>query len=176
VDTKILLARQQGVGPAYPLSREKLSPILAYYIVNTSEEGISTAERIVEFGGLGHSAVIHSSDEAIIKAFSQRLKAGRLIINSPSTHGAIGDIYNTNIPSLTLGCGSFGRNSTTSNVSAVNLINKKRVARRREWICSGSRSLKRYISNSVIHNTLSTCPTLQERLSSQTHICRNQDM
>lgn len=130
-DTKILIARLEGVGPQYPLSREKLSPILAYYVVENAQQGIKRAEEMVEFGGLGHSAVIHSEDPDVIEAFSKRIKAGRLIINSPSTHGAIGDIYNTNMPSLTLGCGSFGRNSTTSNVSAVNLINKKRVARRR---------------------------------------------
>jgi len=130
-DTKILIAKLNGVGPEYPLSREKLSPILAYYIVDGWEQGIRIAEEMVEFGGLGHSAVIHSENEKVIDEFARRIKAGRLIINSPSTHGAIGDIYNTNMPSLTLGCGSFGRNSTTDNVSAVNLINKKRVAKRR---------------------------------------------
>ncbi len=131
VTTKILIAYQEEVGPEYPLSREKLSPILAYYIVDSTEDGIRRAEQMVEFGGMGHSAVIHSQDEKVIEEFSNRLKAGRLIVNSPSTHGAIGDIYNTNMPSLTLGCGSFGKNSTTQNVSAVNLINKKRVARRK---------------------------------------------
>jgi len=130
-DTKILIAKLDGVGPEYPLSREKLSPILAYYIVENAEQGIQRAVEMVDFGGQGHSAVIHSENEQIIEEFSKRVKTGRLIINSPSTHGAIGDIYNTNMPSLTLGCGTFGRNSTTSNVSAVNLINKKRVARRR---------------------------------------------
>ena len=130
-DTKILVAPIDGVGPNYPLSREKLSPVLALYIVEGYEEGIRRAEEMVAFGGMGHSAVIHSEDEKVIDLFSERIKAGRLIVNSPSTHGAIGDIYNTNMPSLTLGCGSFGNNSTTSNVSAVNLINKKRVARRR---------------------------------------------
>jgi acetaldehyde dehydrogenase/alcohol dehydrogenase len=75
--------------------------------------------------------VIHAEDESVIDAFASRLKASRLIINSPASHGAIGDIYNTNMPSLTLGCGSYGRNATTANVSAVNLVNKKRVARRR---------------------------------------------
>jgi len=129
--TKILVAPQEGVGPEYPLSREKLSPILAYYIVDSTEDGIRKAEQMVEFGGLGHSAVIHSQDERVIDEFSHRIMAGRLIVNSPSTHGAIGDIYNTNMPSLTLGCGSYGRNSTTQNISVVNLINKKRVARRR---------------------------------------------
>lgn len=130
-DTKILVAKLEGVGPDYPLSREKLSPVLAYFVVDNYEKGIERAEEMVDFGGLGHSAVIHSSDKNVIDLFAKRIKAGRLIINSPSTHGAIGDIYNTNMPSLTLGCGSFGHNSTTSNVSAVNLINKKRVAQRR---------------------------------------------
>lgn len=130
-ETKILIAKLEGIGNDYPLSREKLSPILAYYIVENSEEGINKAEEMVEFGGLGHSAVIHSENQEVINQFHARVKVGRLIINSPSTHGAIGDIYNTNIPSLTLGCGSYGHNSTTSNVSAVNLINKKRMARRK---------------------------------------------
>jgi len=130
-DTKILIAGLEGVGNAYPLSREKLSPILAYYIVENSDEGIKRSEEMVEFGGLGHSAVIHSENQEVINDFNNRVRVGRLIINSPSTHGAIGDIYNTNIPSLTLGCGSYGHNSTTSNVSAVNLINKKRMARRK---------------------------------------------
>lgn len=130
-NTKILIAKLNGVGPEYPLSREKLSPVLAYYVVNDTEEGILTAEKMVEFGGLGHSAVIHSENQDIINDFSKRVKVGRLIVNSPSTHGAIGDIYNTNMPSLTLGCGSYGRNSTTANVSAANLINRKRMARRR---------------------------------------------
>jgi acetaldehyde dehydrogenase / alcohol dehydrogenase len=129
--TKILIAYQEEVGPEYPLSREKLSPILAYYIVDSSSEGINRAEQMVEFGGLGHSAVIHSQDENVIDEFSNRVKAGRLMVNSPSTHGAIGDIYNTTMPSLTLGCGSYGKNSTTQNVSVVNLLNKKRVARRK---------------------------------------------
>ncbi|NLO83038.1 MAG: bifunctional acetaldehyde-CoA/alcohol dehydrogenase [Clostridiales bacterium] len=130
-DTKILVARLDGVGPKYPLSREKLSPILALYIVKDHTEGIRIAEQIVEFGGLGHSAVIHSENPEVIKQFSTKIKAGRLIVNSPSSQGAIGDIYNTNMPSLTLGCGSYGHNSTTANVSAVNLINIKRVANRR---------------------------------------------
>ncbi len=130
-DTKVLVVYEEGVGVDFPFSREKLSPVLAYYIVDSKEEGIKKAEELLEFGGLGHSAVIHSEDEQTILEFSNRVKAGRIIVNSPSTHGAIGDIYNTNMPSLTLGCGTFGGNSTTSNVSSVNLINVKRVAKRR---------------------------------------------
>lgn len=130
-DTRILMVPLKGVGLDYPLSHEKLSPVLAYYVVNGVDEGIKRAEEMVEFGGLGHSAAIHSNDPEVIERFSAGLKAGRIIVNSPSTHGAIGDIYNTNMPSLTLGCGSYGHNSTTQNVSTVNLVNIKRVAKRR---------------------------------------------
>lgn len=128
--TKILVAEIEGVGTKYPLSAEKLSPVLACYKVKTADEGIARAAEVVEFGGMGHSSAIHSNDDAVIQRFANRLQTGRIIVNSPSTHGAIGDIYNTNLPSLTLGCGSYGRNSTSSNVTAVNLINVKRVARR----------------------------------------------
>ena len=130
-DTKILVVYEEGIGREYPFSKEKLSPVLTYYIVENEEEGINKAERLLEFGGLGHSAVIHSENKETVLKFSETMKAGRIIVNSPSTHGAIGDIYNTNMPSLTLGCGSFGGNSTTANVSSVNLINIKRVADRR---------------------------------------------
>ncbi|CZT57527.1 bifunctional acetaldehyde-CoA/alcohol dehydrogenase [Solibaculum mannosilyticum] len=130
-DTKILIARLPDVGPEYPLSREKLSPVLAYFVVKDWREGFAKAKAMLELGGLGHSAVIHSNDPELVKAYGREMKVGRVICNSPSSQGAIGDIYNTNTPSLTLGCGSFGRNSTTSNVSSVNLINRKRLAKRR---------------------------------------------
>ncbi|MFJ2044350.1 MULTISPECIES: bifunctional acetaldehyde-CoA/alcohol dehydrogenase [Paenibacillus] len=129
-NTKILVAEIEGVGTKFPLSAEKLSPVLACYKVKTAAEGIERAAEVVAFGGMGHSSVIHSTNEEVISKFADRLQTGRIIVNSPSTHGAIGDIYNTNMPSLTLGCGSYGRNSTSSNVTAVNLINVKRVARR----------------------------------------------
>ena len=129
--TKVIVVYEDGIGEDFPFSKEKLSPVLTYYIVDSFEEALDKAEGLLEFGGLGHSAVIHSEDKEKILEFSKRMKAGRIIVNSPSTHGAIGDIYNTNMPSLTLGCGSFGGNSTTANVSSVNLINRKRVARRR---------------------------------------------
>ncbi len=129
--TKILLAKLDGVGDDYPLSKEKLSPILAYYVVKDTDQALELGSKLLNYGGLGHSAVIHSEDKEVIAKYEKKMKAGRLIVNSPSTHGAIGDIYNTNLPSLTLGCGTFGGNSTTANVSAVNLLNVKRVAKRR---------------------------------------------
>ena len=130
LDTKVMVVREHGVGPNYPFSKEKLSPILSYYIVENEDEGVALSEKLIEFGGLGHSAVIHTENQDTIDHFSSVVKVGRIIINSPSSHGAIGDIYNTNMPSLTLGCGTFGGNSTTDNVSSVNLINLKRVAKR----------------------------------------------
>ncbi len=130
-ETKILCCEIEGAGPEYPLSREKLSPVLAVIKAKDVNDGIRKAEIMVEMGGLGHTSSVHSTDDEVIKEFSRRLKTGRIVVNSPSTHGAIGDLYNTNMPSLTLGCGSYGCNSTTQNVSAVNLINTKRVAKRK---------------------------------------------
>ncbi|KHF40203.1 bifunctional acetaldehyde-CoA/alcohol dehydrogenase [Halalkalibacter okhensis] len=129
-ETKILLAELKGVGPKYPLSREKLSPVLACYRVRSTEEGMRRAEEMLEFGGLGHSAVIHTNNEDVIRQFGLRMKACRIIANAPSSQGAIGDIYNAFLPSLTLGCGSYGKNSVSSNVGTVNLVNVKKVARR----------------------------------------------
>ena len=130
-ETKILCCEIDGAGPDYPLSREKLSPVLAIIKAKDVNDGITKAEIMVEMGGLGHTSSIHSSNDEVINEFSRRLRTGRIVVNSPSTHGAIGDIYNTNMPSLTLGCGSYGCNSTTQNVTAVNLINTKRVAKRK---------------------------------------------
>ncbi|MEG2813707.1 MAG: bifunctional acetaldehyde-CoA/alcohol dehydrogenase [Oscillospiraceae bacterium] len=129
--TKILLARLKTVGPESPLSREKLSPVLAYFVVKDTAEGFQKAKQMLDLGGLGHSAVIHSTNEEIITAYGNAMKVGRVITNSPSSQGGIGDIYNENTPSLTLGCGSFGKNSTTQNVSTHNLLNIKRIAKRR---------------------------------------------
>ena len=129
--TKILIAKLPEPSREYPLSLEKLSPVLAYFTVKDYHQGFEYASRMLDLGGLGHSAVIHSTNSELCNAFGEQMKVGRIIVNSPSSQGAIGDIYNTNMPSLTLGCGSFGHNSTTSNVSSVNLINKKRIAKRR---------------------------------------------
>lgn len=130
-NTKILIVRLKGVGKDYPLSVEKLSPVLSYYTVKDSLEGFERCKEILKFNGEGHTAVIHSQDERIIEKFGEMMDAGRIIVNSPSSQGAIGDIYNCATPSLTLGCGSKGKNSTTDNVSVNNLLNIKRVFKRR---------------------------------------------
>lgn len=129
-DIKILVAEISGVGEDYPLSKEKLSPVLACIKVKNADEGIEKCVEMTEFGGLGHSACIHSNNDNIILQFSNKVKTGRLLINTPSSQGAIGGIYNSNTPSLTLGCGSMGNNSTTDNISAINLINLKKVTKR----------------------------------------------
>lgn len=129
--TVILAAECKTVGPEEPLTREKLSPVLAILKSKDSNEGILLSEKMVEFNGLGHSAAIHSNDESIIEEFGLRLKAVRIIANSPATFGGIGNIYNSFIPSLTLGCGSYGRNSVGDNVSAINLLNIKKIGSRK---------------------------------------------
>lgn len=130
-ETKVLCCEIDDVGHNFPLSREKLSPVLAIIKAKDVEDGMNKSETMLNLGGLGHTAVIHSTDNKVIEEFGNRMKAGRIIVNSPSALGGIGDIYNSMMPSLTLGCGSYGRNSTSQNVSANNLINKKRIANRR---------------------------------------------
>ncbi|PFN29751.1 bifunctional acetaldehyde-CoA/alcohol dehydrogenase [Bacillus cereus] len=130
--TKMLVAEIQGIGPAYPLSREKLSPVLACIKANSLEEGFTYCEEMLNLGGLGHSAVIHSANKEVQKQFGLRMKACRLIVNAPSSQGGIGEIYNGFIPSLTLGCGSYGKNSVSQNVTATHLLNIKRLANRKK--------------------------------------------
>ncbi|MDG2941938.1 bifunctional acetaldehyde-CoA/alcohol dehydrogenase [Exercitatus varius] len=129
--TNILAAECKEVSPKEPLTREKLSPVLAILKSNSTEQGLALSEAMVEFNGLGHSAAIHTKDANLAKQFGERVKAIRVIWNSPSTFGGIGDVYNAFLPSLTLGCGSYGKNSVSNNVSAMNLVNIKRVGRRR---------------------------------------------
>jgi len=129
-DTSILMAECNEVGPDEPLTREKLSPLIAVLKSKDKEDGLRLAEEMVEFDGLGHSAAIHTKDKALVEEYGKRIKAVRILWNQPSALGGIGDIYNALIPSLTLGCGSYGHNSISNNVSAVNLVNVKRVARR----------------------------------------------
>ncbi|MBP2581151.1 acetaldehyde dehydrogenase/alcohol dehydrogenase [Streptomyces sp. PvR006] len=128
--TSILLAECAEVGEGEPLTREKLSPVLAALKADSTEHGLELSARMVAFHGLGHSAAIHTEDEELAEEFGRRVKAVRVIVNAPSTFGGIGDVYNSFLPSLTLGCGSYGHNSVSDNVTAVNLINVKRIGRR----------------------------------------------
>lgn len=128
--TNILAAYCAEVGPKEPLTREKLSPVIAILKAESTDDGIAKAKAMVEFNGLGHSAAIHTSDPELPKRFGREVEAIRIICNSPSTFGGIGNVYNAFIPSLTLGCGSYGHNSVGDNVSTINLLNIKKVGRR----------------------------------------------
>ena len=114
----------------YPLALEKLSPVLAVVKAQDSEEAFEMCERML-IHGAGHTAVVHSSDNGIIERYGEVMKASRIVVNSPASFGAIGDVYNSMAPSLTLGCGSYGKNSVSENVTAKNLVNRKKVAKRR---------------------------------------------
>jgi len=129
--TVMLVAELTGVGKEEPLSHEKLSPVLGAYCVQSTEEAFKIAETMLEIGGLGHTAVIHTTNDDMMTAFGLRMKACRILVNSPSAHGGIGDLYNEMTPSLTLGCGSYGKNSVSENVTAKHLLNVKKVAKRR---------------------------------------------
>ncbi|MBU4200323.1 MAG: bifunctional acetaldehyde-CoA/alcohol dehydrogenase [Verrucomicrobia bacterium] len=137
-NTRLLLARLAGVGEKTPLSREKLCPVLGYYVAEDLDEGINLCTSLTHFGGLGHSVSIFSQDPVAIEKFSRNLNAGRILVNSPSSFGGIGDVYNRLRPSLTLGCGTGGRNITTDNVTVTHLLNIKRVSKRMvnmKWFC-----------------------------------------
>lgn len=131
IKTNILAVTCKEVGPKEPLTHEKLSPVLAVLKADTTEQGIMLSQQMVELNGLGHSACIHSYNDDVVKSFGKQLKAVRIIQNSPATFGGIGNVYNRFIPSLTLGCGSYGKNSVSDNVSAIHLLNIKRIGERK---------------------------------------------
>lgn len=131
--TKLLIAEVEGIGPDHPLTREKLSPVLAFLKAENHEDGFKKAKQMLELNGMGHSASIHThgGNNDLIEAFAQEMEACRILVNSPSSIGGIGDLYNEMTPSLTLGCGSYGHNSVSENVSVKHLINVKTIAKRR---------------------------------------------
>jgi len=129
-NTVILGVKVSEIGLKEPCTKEKLSPVLAFIVSTSTEEGIRYSREMVEYHGLGHSAAIHTEDKKIADEFGKQCKAIRIIWNSPATFGGIGNVYNAFIPSLTLGCGSYGHNSVSNNVSAINLLNIKRIGRR----------------------------------------------
>ena len=129
-DTKLLIAPIQGVGREHPLSAEKLFPVLAVYRAKSLDEALKVCVDVNHAGGLGHTAVVFSRQDEVIQKFSEVMNAGRIIVNSPGSVGAIGGIYNDMVPTLSFGCGTGGGNSTTDNVNIYNYLNIKRVARR----------------------------------------------
>ena len=133
-DTTIIGVNCKEVGEKEPLSREKLSPVLAFFKVKNEKEGFEKAEQMVNFNGLGHSAAIHCKEKDLANEYGDKVLAMRIIWNSPSTFGGIGNVYNSFLPSLTLGCGSYGHNSIGGNISAINLLNIKKVGKRRNTV------------------------------------------
>ncbi|MFI8191909.1 bifunctional acetaldehyde-CoA/alcohol dehydrogenase [Streptomyces sp. NPDC085946] len=130
-DTSVILVETGRVGPDEPLTREKLCPVLAVLRAENEHQGFDLAADMVAFHGQGHSAVIHTEDRALAEAYGTRMKTVRIIVNAPSSQGAIGGVYNGLLPSLTLGCGSWGSTSVSNNVSAAQLLNVKRIGTRR---------------------------------------------
>jgi len=124
---QLLVVPTEGATAENPLAGEKLSPFLSLFTVSGVEEGLATCKALLAVDGAGHTAVIHASDPATIDRFAREIPAGRILVNSPALHGAIGNTSGL-VPSFTLGCGTFGGNSTTDNVSYRNLINVKRLA------------------------------------------------
>jgi acetaldehyde dehydrogenase (acetylating) len=124
---RCLIAEVGGVGRDFPLSIEKLSPILAYYVVNGLEEGSRLCDEILHYGGMGHTASIHTRSRDAALRYGVLMPAARVVVNTPATHGAIG--FSTALaPSMTLGCGSWGGNVTSDNISPLHLMDIKRVA------------------------------------------------
>jgi acetaldehyde dehydrogenase (acetylating) len=125
--TRCLMAEVGGVGRDYPLSMEKLSPILAFYVEDGLERGAARCFEILSYGGMGHTAGIHTRSREVAQAFGTEMPASRVVVNTPTTHGAIG--FSTALPpSMTLGCGSWGGNVTSDNISPWHLMDIKRVA------------------------------------------------
>jgi acetaldehyde dehydrogenase (acetylating) len=126
-DTRVLLAPLDGVGRDYPLSIEKLCPVLSYYVVQDWREGCERCKQILRYGGMGHTMSIHSQNEQVILEFGLHKPAFRIVVNSPTTHGSVG--LSTGLdPAMTLGCGGYGGNITSDNISPRHLLNIKRLA------------------------------------------------
>lgn len=126
-ETKVLICEEKGIGKQFPFSKEKLTSLLGFYTVDNWQEGCEVCFRLLENDGIGHSLVIHSRDEAVIREFALKKPVSRLLVNTPSSQGAVG--ITTNLaPSLTLGCGAVGGSATSDNVTPMNLVNIRRLA------------------------------------------------
>ena len=130
-DTQVIVAEYSGVGREYPLSAEKLSPVFTLYKADSRKDAFEICSALVNYGGRGHTAGIHTTDKEIIKDFAMAMSACRILVNTPAAMGGIGGMYNNLMPSLTLGAGSYGANSISHNVSAKDLLNIKTIAYRK---------------------------------------------
>jgi acetaldehyde dehydrogenase (acetylating) len=125
--TRVLIAPLEGVGRAYPLSIEKLCPVLSYYVVADWRQGCERCKEILRYGGMGHTMAIHSRNEDVILQFGLHKPAFRIVVNTPTTYGSIGLTTGLD-PAMTLGCGGYGGNITSDNISPRHLLNVKRLA------------------------------------------------
>lgn len=135
--TKVIVAEYKGVGRKFPLSAEKLSPVFTLYRAKNHDDAFRICSELLDYGGRGHTAGLHSSDKKIIDEFAMKMDACRILVNSPAALGGIGDLYNNMLPSLTLGTGSYGANTFSHNIGAKDLLNIKTVAMRRDnmqWV------------------------------------------
>jgi acetaldehyde dehydrogenase (acetylating) len=125
--TRVLVAELKGVGRNYPLSIEKLAPILAFYVVRDWREGCQRSKEVLSYGGMGHTLSIHSQNHEVVMQFGLEKPAFRIVVNSSATHGAVG--FSTGLPpAMTLGCGAYGGNITSDNITPLHLLNIKRLA------------------------------------------------
>ncbi len=166
-NTKILIGEVESVEPSEEFAHEKLSPVLAMYKANNFDEALEKAEKLIEDGGLGHTSSLyintHTQTEKIEK-FSHRMKTGRILINTPSSQGGIGDLYNFKLaPSLTLGCGSWGGNSVSENVGVKHLLNIKTIAERRENMLWFKVPEKVYIKKGCLPVALEELKTVMDK-------------
>ncbi len=168
-DTKMLIAPILGVGREHPLSVEKLFPVLSVYRARSVDEALKVCVDVNHAGGLGHTAVVFSRNDEVIRRFSDVINAGRVIVNSPGSIGAFGGVYNDMVPTFSFGCGTGGGNSTTDNVNIYHYLNIKRVARRTQahmWF---------RVPNQIYFN-LNAVENLRQVASSSTIIITNPAM
>lgn len=153
-ETSVLIARIDKIGKDTPFSNEILAPVLAILTVDSTEEAINACIDLNYFGGVGHSVSIFSNNEDVIMRFSMLMDAGRIVVNTPSSQGGVGGIFNMLRPSFTLGCGTGGKNITTDNVTAKHLINVQRVARRRDNRLLAKFDTSKYLDDSLKMNDI----------------------
>jgi acetaldehyde dehydrogenase (acetylating) len=125
--TRLLISDEPGVGPRYPFSKEKLTALLGFYVVEDWKEACEMCHALLKNGGIGHSLAIHSRNEEVIREFGMKKPVSRMLVNTPSTQGAVG-LSTSLFPSFTLGCGAVGGSSTSDNVTPLNLMNVRRIA------------------------------------------------
>ncbi|WP_395320202.1 bifunctional acetaldehyde-CoA/alcohol dehydrogenase [Fructilactobacillus frigidiflavus] len=136
-DTQVLAVEMTGIGPKYPMSGEKLSPVISVYKSKDHKDAFEIVAKLLNYGGLGHTAAIQTRDDQLAVDFGVAVKASRVLVNSPAGLGGVGNLYNNMTPSLTLGTGSWGNNSISHNVTDYDLLNIKTIAKRRnnmQWI------------------------------------------